>query len=173
LTFNVGLMAGGATAGVSAGRNEVSATGKTNIIPAVAIARGDLRAISQDQIDRAKARMTAIVAQPLHGAKAEIIFEPGDYPPMSPTPGNRALLDRLNAVNRDLGLAEMGELDPVKRGAGDISFVAADVDSLAGMGPSSRGDHAPGETVDIASIAKQAKRAAILMSRLSHERRRR
>ena len=43
-----------------------------------------------------------------------------------------------------MGLAEMGELDPVKRGAGDISFVAADVDGLAGLGPASRGDHAPG-----------------------------
>ncbi|HEX8415058.1 MAG TPA: M20/M25/M40 family metallo-hydrolase [Sphingomicrobium sp.] len=172
LTFNVGIMAGGATAELSEGRNQISATGKTNIIPAIAIARGDLRAISQDQIDRAKAKMTAIVAQPLRGAKAEITFEPGDYPPMSPTAGNRALLDRLNGVNRDLGLVEMGELDPVKRGAGDISFVAADVDSLAGMGPSSRGDHAPGETVYIDTIFKQAKRAAILMSRLAAERRR-
>ena len=123
------------------------------------------------EIDRAKAKMSAIVARPLPGATAEIIFEPGDYPPMSPTEGNRALLTRLNAVNRDLGLEEMGELDPVKRGAGDISFVAADVDSLAGMGPASRGDHAPGETVDIGSIARQAKRAAILMTRLSRERR--
>jgi hypothetical protein len=34
-----------------------------------------------------------------------------------------------------MGLAEMGELDPVKRGAGDISFVAADVDGLVGLGP--------------------------------------
>lgn len=169
LTFNVGLMAGGATAQLNEGRNQINATGKTNIIPAVAIARGDLRAISQDQIVRAKAKMSAIVARPLPGATAEITFEPGDYPPMSPTEGNRAILSRLNAVNRDLGLEEMGELDPVKRGAGDISFVAADVDSLAGMGPASRGDHAPGETVDIASIARQAKRAAILMTRLSRE----
>ena len=46
----------------------------------------------------------------------------------------------------------MGELDPLKRGAGDISFVAADVDGLVGLGPASDGDHAPGETVDIASI---------------------
>ena len=34
----------------------------------------------------------------------------------------------------------------------------------------SRGDHAPGETVDIPSISRQAKRAAILMTRLSRER---
>ena len=67
--------------------------------------------------------------------------------------------------------AEMAPLDPLKRGAGDISFVAADVDGLAGLGPYSTGDHAPGEAVDIPSIARQATRAAILMSRLSAEKR--
>jgi glutamate carboxypeptidase len=70
-----------------------------------------------------------------------------------------------------MGLAEMGELDASKRGAGDISFVAADVSGLAGMGPASDGSHTVSETVDIPSIFKQAKRSAILMSRLAHERR--
>ena len=32
-----------------------------------------------------------------------------------------------------------------------------------------KGAHAPGETIEIASIARQAKRAAILMSRLGAE----
>ena len=90
---------------------------------------------------------------------------------MPPTTGNRALLAKLNGVNRDMGLAEMGELDPIDRGAGDISFVAADVDGLVGLGPTSSGAHTAAETVDIPSISKQAKRAAILMSRLAKERR--
>jgi len=171
LTFNVGLIGGGASAELDAGKIRIAATGKTNIIAGTAIARGDLRAISAEQIARAQARMQAIVAQPLSGATAKLEFHPDGYPPMAPTEGNRAILARLNAVNRDLGLPAMGELDPVKRGAGDISFVAADVDGIAGLGPASRGDHAPGETVDIASIWRQAKRAAILMSRLAAERR--
>jgi glutamate carboxypeptidase len=171
LTYNVGLIAGGETMELSGDKIRASATGKTNIIAPAAVARGDLRALSQEQIVRAQARMRAIVARSLPGPKAEITFDEGGYPPMSPTDGNRALLARLNAVNRDMGLAEMGELDPDKRGAGDISFVAKDVDSLAGLGPDSRGSHAPGETVDIPSIAKQAKRAAILISRLARERR--
>jgi len=115
--------------------------------------------------------MRAIVARPLSGATATIEFDKDGYPPMAPTPGNAALLARLNAVNADLGLEPMEALDPLKRGAADISFVAKDVDGINGLGPASRGDHAPGETVDIASIARQAKRAAILMSRLSAERR--
>jgi glutamate carboxypeptidase len=171
LTYNVGLVGGGATTQLGADKIRIAATGKGNIIAATAIARGDLRAISSDQIARAQAKMQAIVAQPLNGAKATIEFAPDGYPPMAPTEANRALLARLNGVNRDMGLPEMGELDPVKRGAADISFVAQDVDGLAGLGPASRGDHAPGETVDIASIFRQAKRAAILMSRLAQERR--
>jgi glutamate carboxypeptidase len=88
---------------------------------------------------------------------------------MAPTEGNRAILARLNAVNRDLGLAEMPELDPLRRGAGDIGFVAADVDGLAGLGTSGSGDHTSGERIDLDSIPLQAKRAAILMTRLSRE----
>jgi glutamate carboxypeptidase len=172
LTYNVGLVGGGQSAQLDAGRIRLEATGKTNIIAATAVARGDLRAISQDQIERTRAKMRAIVAQSLTGAHAEISFDQDAYPPMPPTAGNRALLAQLNTVNRDMGLAEMGELDPAKRGAGDISFVASDVDGLVGLGPASGGSHTPKEIVDIPSIFKQAKRAALLMSRLANERRR-
>jgi glutamate carboxypeptidase len=171
LTYNVGLVGGGQTATLDPGNIRLEATGKTNIIAATAVARGDLRAISQDQIDRAEARMRAIVAEPLAGAHAEISFDPDIYPPMAPTEGNRAILAELNGVNRDMGLAEMGELDASRRGAGDISFVAAEVSGLAGMGPWSDGSHTASEVVDIPSIFKQAKRAAILMSRLAAQHR--
>jgi glutamate carboxypeptidase len=171
LTYNVGLIGGGQTATLDPDKIRLEATGKTNIIAAAAVARGDLRAISQEQIDRVEAKMRAIVAQPLAGAHAEITFNPDIYPPMTPTEGNRAILAELNGVNRDMGLPEMGELDPADRGAGDISFVASEVNGLAGMGPVSSGSHTASETVYIPTIAKQAKRAAILMTRLSRERR--
>jgi glutamate carboxypeptidase len=171
LTYNVGLIGGGQSAQFDAGRIRVDATGKTNIIAAAAVARGDMRAISEDQIARTQSKMRAIVAQSLPGTKAEISFDPDNYPPMPPTAGNRALLAKLNGVNRDMGFAVMGELDPAERGAGDISFVAKDVDGLVGLGPASSGSHTAKEAVEIPSIAKQAKRAAILMSRLSAERR--
>lgn len=172
LTYNVGLIGGGTSATLDEGRIRLTATGKTNIIAETAVARGDLRAIDATQIARTQARMRAIVARPLPGATATISFDEDGYPPMAEKPGSRALLGKLNAVNRDLGLAPMEALDPVKRGAADISFVAQDVEGgINGLGPASRGDHAPGETVDIASIWRQAKRAAILMSRLASERR--
>lgn len=171
LTYNVGLVGGGQTATLDSGKIRLEATGKTNIVAPIAIARGDLRAISQDQIDRVEAKMRAIVGQSLPGTKAQISFDADSYPPMPPTEGNRAILAELNGVNRDMHLPEMGELDASKRGAGDISFVAAEVSGLAGMGPESSGSHTASETVEIPSIFKQAKRAAILMSRLSSEHR--
>jgi glutamate carboxypeptidase len=170
LTYNVGLVGGGQTAKLDAGEIRLEATGKTNIVAATAVARGDLRAISEEQIARTQGKMRAIVAQSLPGAKAEISFE-DRYPPMPPTEGNRALLARLNSVNADMGLPPMAELDPAERGAGDISFVAKDVSGLVGLGPASEGSHTAKEAVDVPSIFKQAKRAAILMSRLAIERR--
>ena len=167
LTFNVGLVAGGATAELDKDGIRASATGKTNIIPPIAIARGDLRALSLEQQERVIARMREIVGKHLAGSEAEIAFDDGAYPPMAPTQASRALLARLNTVNRDLGLAEMGELDPLKRGAGDIGFVGHLLPGLIGLGTAGGGSHAPGETVDLPSISRQAKRAAILMTRLS------
>jgi glutamate carboxypeptidase len=169
LTFNVGLVAGGATAELDKDLIRATATGKTNIIPPLAIARGDLRALSLEQQERVMAKMRAIVARHLAGTEAEIAFDDGAYPPMAPTPASRALLARLNSVNRDLRLAEMGEFDPLKRGAGDIGFVAHLLPGLVGLGTAGNGSHAPGETVDLASMPRQAKRAAILMTRLAKE----
>jgi glutamate carboxypeptidase len=167
LTFNVGLVAAGQEVNFDNDGVRVSAKGKTNIIPGLALARGDFRTLSKEQSARVRAKMLDIVAASAPKTKATISFDPGSYPAMAPTEGNKALLDNLNAVNRDLGLAEQPALDPLKRGAGDISFVANDVDGLVGLGVYSKGDHAPGETVDLASIKRQAKRAAILMTRLS------
>ena len=168
LTFNVGLMAAGQEASLDADGVRISAKGKTNIIPGIARARGDFRTLSEEQSARVREKMLAIVATSAPKTSAKITFDQGGYPAMAPTDGNKALLVRLNIVNRDLGLAEQVPLDPLKRGAGDISFVANDVDGLVGLGAFSTGDHAPGETVDLASIKRQAKRAAILMTRLTH-----
>lgn len=171
LTFNVGLIAGGATATLDEAKIRATATGKTNIIPEIAIARGDIRTLSSEQEERVRAKMREIVSRHMPGTGAEISFDPGSYPPMAPTAGNKALLDRLNALNRDIGLPEMAALDPLKRGAGDIGFVADEVDGLVGLGNAGEGSHAPGETADLPSIDRQAKRAAILMTRLSREKR--
>lgn len=170
LTYNVGIASAGATAEMDANQTTATATGKDNIIPAAAIARGDIRTLSDEQLARVREHMRQIVAASLPGTHAEISFEDG-YPSMPPTDAGRAILARLNAVNRDLGLPEMGELDPAKRGAGDIAFVAPIIPGVAGMGVAGSGAHAAGERVDLSTLPLQAKRAAVLMSRLAAERR--
>ncbi len=168
LTFNVGMMAGGTPGELAEDKLSASAVGKTNVIPNRAVARGDLRTISPEQTDRTVAAMQAIVSDSLPGTSAEIEFE-FRYPPMAPTEGNYSLLARLNRVNADLGLEKMEALPPALRGAGDINFIADLVDGLAGMGVSGESGHAEGESADLASMTRQAQRAAILMSRLAAE----
>lgn len=166
LTYNVGIVTGGSLAALGDEGLTATASGKTNIIAPIAIARGDLRTISPEQTDRVLARMQAIVDANLPGTDAEISFELR-YPPMPPTDANLALLARMNAINADLGLPDMPVFPPARRGAGDINFVAHLTDGLVGLGSSGTGAHAPGETVDLASFPRQAVRAAILMGRLA------
>jgi glutamate carboxypeptidase len=167
LTYNVGVVAGGTPAAIDAEGFNVTASGKTNIVASTAIARGDLRTLTREQDERVRARMQAIVAENLPRTDAELIFGEGGYPPMAPSEGNRALLARLNAVNRDLGLPEMAEYDPARRGAADSGFVAGDVDTLGGLGMAGGNAHADGEWVDLDSLVRQSQRAAVLISRLS------
>jgi glutamate carboxypeptidase len=169
LTYNVGVIAGGTPASIDADGFRVAASGKTNIVAESAVARGDLRALTPEQEALARTRMQAIVAQHLPRTEAELVFAADGYPPMAPTEGNRAILARLNAVNRDLGLPEMAEYDPARRGAADSSFVAGDVDTLAGLGAAGGGTHAEGEWVALDSLTRQASRAAILITRLTRE----
>ncbi|MBL8237038.1 MAG: M20/M25/M40 family metallo-hydrolase [Bryobacterales bacterium] len=165
MTFNVGMLLGGANA-----RFDPSGTGtvngKDNIIPSDALAKGEIRALSPEQVARVKDRMYAIAAKNLPGTTAELTFETG-YPPMAPTPGNKRLLELLNEVSRAAGIPEVGELDPMMRGAGDISFLAPYVDSLSGLGAIGTGAHAVGESVDVESLPRQSKRAAMLIRRLA------
>ncbi len=167
LTYNVGVIAGGTPAEIDADGFRVEASGKTNIVAETAIARGDLRTLTPEQDARVRARMAEIVTQNLPRTTADLVFAEDGYPPMAPTPGNTALLGRLNQVNRDLGLPEMAPFDPARRGAADSGFVAADVDTLGGLGVAGGGAHAEGEWADLDSLVRQAQRAAVLIGRLS------
>ena len=166
LTYNVGVMAGGTPAALDAAEETATGTGKTNIIPSEAVARGDLRTLTVEQDQRIRAAMQAIVDANLPQTDATIRFDDG-YPPMAPTEGNRALLALLNRVNVDLGLPQMTEVEPSRRGAADSGFVAPHVDTLGGLGSAGGRAHAEGEYIDLDSLPRQALRSAVLISRLS------
>jgi glutamate carboxypeptidase len=166
LTFNVGMVLGGTSVTVDKDGISGTATGKDNVIAPMAFASGDIRTISNEQTDRVEKKMQAIVARHLPKTNATIRFGEG-YPAMAPTAESRALLGILNQVNRSLGFAPMPELDPMKRGAGDIAFVSPPLQGLAGIGATGDGAHQPGETIDLAAQPINTKRAALLMYRLS------
>ena len=169
LTYNVGLALGGATAERNADDTGGTATGKTNVIPPMALANGDLRTLNEDQTVRIKAKMEAIVRDHLPGTSARIVFEEG-YPAMGATPASEALLAKLQDVNATLGYAKEDVTDPALGGAGDIAFAAPYVPGLVGVGAMGAGAHAEGETVYLDSLSPQAKRMAVLMYRLSVDR---
>lgn len=164
VTFNAGIVVAGARTKLAADESSAQVSGKSNIVPEEAVVFGDLRTISPEQNQRIQEKMQAIVQRHLPGTTASLEFREG-YPPMAPEK-NRGLLKQLNAINRDLGVAEMEELDPMRRGAGDISFVAAKLESLTGFGAIGDGAHAPGEWIDLKKVALQGKRAALMIYRL-------
>lgn len=164
LTFNPSVIVGGTQATLDGPAG--TADGKTNVVPAKAIVRGDLRFISEEQKEAARAKMREIVARSLPRASSKITFEDG-YPAMTPSPGNYALLKEMDQVSQDLGLGKIEALDPGARGAGDVAFVSHLIPGLDGIGASGAGAHAPGESVDLASLPKVTKKAALLIYRLT------
>ena len=168
LTFNAGNIQGGTDVTYDQSQNRGTSFGKTNIIPRQLTVHGGIRTISDEQLERAREAMQAVVANNLPHTDASIEFKEG-YPSMAPTEGNQRLQLLLSDVNQDLGRGEMPSLDPSKRGAADISFVAPYTDALAGMGALGEGGHTPNETLELDTMALAIKRAAIFVYRLSQE----
>ncbi len=166
LTFNAGTIQGGTDVTYDAQQNRGTTFGKNNVVPRKVIVSGGMRAISDEQLERARAAMQAIVANSHPQASATIEFAEG-YPPMPPTEGNRRLARVLSDINEALGRGAMPELDPGRRGAADVSFVAPYTDALAGLGALGKGAHSPRESIDLTSLPLAIKRAAILIYRLS------
>ena len=86
---------------------------------------------------------------------------------MAPTEGNNQVLSVINSISMDMGAGATVAGDPGSRGAGDISYVAAYVDCIDGLGASGRGAHAPGETIHLNQLPFLIKRAALTIYRLT------
>ncbi len=168
LTFNAANIQGGTDVEYDEQLNRGSSFGKTNIVPRKAVAHGDIRAISEEQLLRVRDRMRAIVANSLPQTSASIHFL-DKYPSMSPTKGNQQLADVFSAINEDLGRGPMSILHPLRRGAADISFVAPYSDALAGLGALGSGGHTPNESLELSSMSLAIKRAAVLIYRLNKQ----
>lgn len=166
LTFNPGIIIGGSDIEYNEATSKGAAIAKTNIISPAVTVTGDLRFLTEDQKDRARDKMKAIVAQNLAQTSAKISFVDG-IPSMAPTEGNNQVLSVINSLSIDMGAGPTVAGDPGSRGAGDISYVAAYVDCIDGLGASGRGAHAPGETIHLNQLPFLIKRAALTIYRLT------
>jgi len=169
LAFNPGVIVGGTEVTWDDAQARGTAFGKTNVVAEHAVVSGDLRALSPEQLAGAKARMLAIVADHLPHTTAELVFN-DSYPPLAPSEGNRRLLALFDRVSRDLGFGPVVLVDPTRAGAADISFTAGLVQmALDGLGTGGADDHTVRETIDLRTLPLQAKRAAVLLYRLSRD----
>tara|TARA_R110000765_G_scaffold124178_3_gene221321 strand:+ start:1255 stop:2508 length:1254 start_codon:yes stop_codon:yes gene_type:complete len=168
LTFNPGTLLGGTFVEFDDMTSKGTVFGKTNVVAQKAEVRGGLRFISEEQKERARDKMRAIVAENLPHTSATVTFT-DSYPAMQPTRGNEALLAKLNIVSQDLIQGEVIAYDPGKRGAADTSFVAEYVDCLDGLGTMGNAAHTPEETVNLNTIEALTKRTALLIYRLINE----
>ena len=166
LTFNPGLIAGSTQLNFDQEKLRAETFGKDNIVAPVAVATGDLRTISSEQLERTKERMRRIVAASLPQTAATIAFTDSG-PPMPPTEGNKKLLTMYDAVSRDLGFGAVTAVDPRRAGAADISYAADYVEmAIDGIGLLGRGNHTPEEIADLRTFPIQSQRLAVLLLRL-------
>jgi glutamate carboxypeptidase len=171
LTFNPSLVLGGTTMEVDEVLSKGSASGKSNVIAERAVAIGDLRTLSKEQLHKAREAMKAVVAEaPLGQTQATLTFDDG-YPSLPPTEGNARLLAEYDRASRDVGAGAVAAVSPDRAGAADVSFISGIVPNIIdGIGLMGHSDHSANETADLTTLPSQTKRAAILLYRL-HTRR--
>ena len=168
LTFNPGFILGGTSVNMQEDGTGGEAFGKTNVVAQKVIVKGDIRAVSLEQLEKARHTMLEIASENYPQTEAMLSFDKGGYPPLALTDGNSQLLEFYDEISQDLGLGKVYAVNPRNAGAADISFTAGHVEmAVDGLGLSGANDHTVNETGNINKLGVQAKRAAILMYRLS------
>ncbi|MCK8490255.1 M20/M25/M40 family metallo-hydrolase [Spirosoma sp. RP8] len=166
LTFNPGLIVGGAEVHYDEKTAKAEVVGKTNIVAGTALVKGDLRFLTETQKENARAKMREIVEKSLPLTKASISFTDG-IPGMEPTAANDDLRKQVDKISRDMGLGPVTAFDPGARGAGDVSFVAKYIPCLDGLGASGKGAHSIEETMNLKEYPFLIQRTAVLIHRLT------
>ena len=115
--------------------------------------------------------MDEVVNDNYPGTSATLTFDKdGGYPPFSSTSGNELLMNIYSSVSQDLGYGPVTAVNPRDAGAADISFTSGLVNmAIDGLGLSGSNDHSINETGNLNMLSVQAKRAAILIYRLSNK----
>jgi glutamate carboxypeptidase len=165
VTVNPGLLLGGTHVADDAARSAGTASGKFNIVAKAAVAKGDLRFLSDSERDDGKNRMREIVAANLPKTSSRFSIE--DLAPGWPaSDSSRAVLKRIDAASRDLDQGPLEEDDPASRGFGDFNFIGAHLPGVDGLGVKGHREHSPEETIDLTSLGPCTARAAVVIARL-------
>ncbi len=170
LTFNPGVILGGTSSQYDAQTATGTAFGKSNVVSKILKVRGDIRALTPEELEHAKTTMQQITGRSLPGTQSNLTIGEG-YPPMAPTEGNYKLLSLYSDVSESLGYGKVAAVNPRNAGAADISFAANYVEmALDGLGLMGAGGHTKDEKADMDSFDKNTHKAAILIYRLSQMR---
>lgn len=146
-TTNIGVIEGGSA---------------VNVVPALASARIDARAASQEEAARLEAAMAALA--PVDAGTRITVKGGFNRPPMERTPEGRTLYLQARDLGRELGL-ELGEGST--GGGSDGNFTAAlGVPTLDGLGALGAGAHADHEHVLIDTISPRAALLAMLLLKI-------
>ncbi len=169
LTFSPGIILGGNKVEYDSIHKRGAAFGKNNIVAQDVIVKGDLRAVSIQQLARAKKSMLEIISTNYPKTSAHLDFGDGGYPPMTATSGNRKLLNYYSKVSTDLGFSSQEAVHPRNAGAADICFVNEWVQmAIDGIGLPGEDGHTSEETANINYLPIEAKRSAVLIYRLAN-----
>jgi glutamate carboxypeptidase len=136
VTVNVGVVEGGTRPNVVAERCELQV---------------DARAVTARDFDEALAEVERRARETVVADVTVEILTQSGFPPMEKTEATARLVDRAKALAAELGF-EVN--DAATGGASDANPVAGmGVPTLDGLGPIGGADHAPGEWLDLESVA--------------------
>ena len=171
LTYNVGVMAGGTPAAIDADGFRVTASGKTNIVAETAIARGDIRTLTPEQDARIRARdagdrrPASAANRRRAGVRRGRLSADGADRGQSRAAGPRSTRSTATSACRKWpNTTRPGAAPPIS------SFVAARRRHAGGPRRGGRRRPCRGRIGRARQPARQAKRAAILITRLTRER---
>lgn len=143
-TFNCGVVRGGT---------------RTNIVPEACIIEVDIRSLEVQSMEEAIEQVRQIAEHTyVEGTSCTMTIR-SIRPPMEPTPANRALLERINALAAELGMEPMEGM--ISGGGSDAAYTTRmGIPTICSIGPCGWDVHTVRERSDVATLPVRAKLVA-------------